>query len=288
MALEDPAHRIRKELAEPIVRYVQEPAARPLVYAFKETPVTPNQVTALSALLAIGAAYLFSLGETRAMIQGGIIFEISLILDSVDGELARAKGLASEWGRIVDGIGDYVSSIAVLIGLMIGLPDSQGALIFMALLIFLRGVTFDYFKESMMNRIKHGYDGPQRDIHKTYEKMTRSPSLILKVYFYYLQFQQWLFRGTWTSPDRYPSTREGRTAEDPWPEQQRWNYYREKRGLIALWKWNGPDLIFFLMALFSCFAVLENYVYWLSVFMLIQMLATFTLHHYLIRNEKNS
>ncbi|MEE9499061.1 MAG: CDP-alcohol phosphatidyltransferase family protein, partial [Nitrospinaceae bacterium] len=120
MSLQNRINQIRKDLTEPVVRWIQEPAARPLVYAFKETPVTPNQITGLSALLAIVAAYFFSLGDVRSMIQGGIIFEISLILDSVDGELARAKGLASEWGRIVDGIGDYVSSIAVLIGLMIG------------------------------------------------------------------------------------------------------------------------------------------------------------------------
>ena len=84
MAPQNPTHQIRKDLTEPIVRYVQEPAARPLVYAFKQTPVTPNQITALSALFAIGAAYLFSLGEARALIQGGIILEISLILDSVE------------------------------------------------------------------------------------------------------------------------------------------------------------------------------------------------------------
>ena len=127
---------VRIELSEPVVRWIQEPAAKPIVYAFKETSVTPNQVTALSALLAIIAAYFFSHGDARSMIQGGIIFEISRILDSVDGELARAKGMASDWGRIVDGIGDYVSSIAILIGLMMGLSDSRGELLLMAFLIF--------------------------------------------------------------------------------------------------------------------------------------------------------
>ena len=155
MSLQEQVNQIRKDLAEPVVRWIQEPAARPLVYAFKHTPVTPNQVTVLSALLAILAAYYFSYGDTRSMIQGGIIFELSLILDSVDGELARAKGMASEWGRIVDGIGDYVSSIAVLIGLIIGLPDFKGSLLILAALILLRGITFDYFKENMISQIKH-------------------------------------------------------------------------------------------------------------------------------------
>ncbi len=286
MSVHDRVDHIRKDLTEPVVRWIQEPAARPLVYAFKETPVTPNQVTALSALLAILAAYFFSLGDARSMIQGGIIFEISLILDSVDGELARAKGMASEWGRLVDGIGDYISSIAVLIGLMIGLPDSRGALLILALLIFLRGITFDYFKESMMNRIKHGHDGSLRDIQTTYEKIHASSSFVLKIYFYYLQFQQLLFRGHWTSFKGYAATR---TATDTaWTEEQRLRYYQGKRPLIVLWKWNGPDLIFFLLALLSCFSILDNYLQWLSGIMLIQLALTFILHHYMIRNEKYS
>lgn len=286
MPLQVRIDQIRKDLTEPVVRWIQEPAARPLVYAFKETPVTPNQVTVLSALLAIVAAYFFSLGDAHSMIQGGIIFEISLILDSVDGELARAKGMASEWGRIVDGIGDYVSSIAVLIGLMVGFPDSKGALLILAFLIFLRGVTFDYFKENMTSRIKYGYDGSQRDIQKTYEKISTSPSFILKIYFYYLQLQQLLFKGYWASLKSYVST--GSSMNTAWPEEQRLRYYQDKRFLIMLWKWNGPDLFFFLMALLSCFSFLEKNLQWLSGIMAIQLVLTFILHHYMIRNEKHS
>jgi phosphatidylglycerophosphate synthase len=286
MSLQNQMNQIRNNLSEPLVRWIQEPAARPLVYAFKETPVTPNQVTALSALLGIAAAYFFSLGDARSMIQGGIIFEISRILDSVDGELARAKGMASDWGRIVDGIGDYVSSIAILTGLMIGLPHSRGELLIMASLIFLRGMTFDYFKENMMSRIKHGYDGSQRDIQSTYEKLSTSPSFTHKVYFYYLQLQQLLFKGHWTSFKNYTSDRS--VADSVWPEDQRLNYYREKQALISLWKWNGPDLIFFLIILFSCFSILDSCLPWLSGIMAFQLVLTFILHHYLIRNEKPS
>ena len=277
---------IRKSLTEPVVQFIQEPAARPLVYAFKHTPVTPNQVTALSALLSIGAAYCFSLGEARSMIQGGIIFEISRILDSVDGELARAKGMASDWGRIVDGIGDYVSSLAILIGLMIGLPNSRGELLIMAFLIFLRGVTFDYFKENMMSRVKYGYDGTQRDIQKTYAKLTVSHSFWLKIYFYYLQFQQCLFGGRWTPLKNYDSN--NKATFSVWPEGQRLFYFKEKQSLIHLWKWNGPDLPFLLLILFICFSVLETCLPWFSAFMTVQLIVTFALHHYMIRNEKSS
>lgn len=82
----------------------------------------------------------------------------------MDGELARAKGMAGGWSRIVDGIGDDVSGMAILIGLMIGIPESRGELMVLTALIFLRGITFDYFKEYMMGRVTYGYDGPGPDL----------------------------------------------------------------------------------------------------------------------------
>lgn len=34
----------------------------------------------------------------------------------------------------------------------------------LATLTFLRGITFDYFKEYMMGRVTYGYDGPGPDL----------------------------------------------------------------------------------------------------------------------------
>ena len=134
-----------------------------------------------------------------------------------------------------------------------------------------------------MSRINHGYDGSQRDIQATYNKLSTTPSFILKVYFYYLQLQQLLFKGHWTFFKNHPSDQS--TADSLWPEEQRLNYFREKQSLISLWKWNGPDLIFFLIILFSCFSILDSCLPWLSGFMATQLVLTFVLHHYLIRNE---
>ena len=82
---------------------------------------------------------------------------------------------------------------------MIGIPESQGELIALAVLILLRGVTSVYFKEYMMCRITYGYDGPKRNNRKTVKTLTGSPALIHKIYLYYLQLQQLLLRGRWLS-----------------------------------------------------------------------------------------
>ena len=42
-----------------------------------------------------------------------------------------------------------------------------------------------------------GFDGVQREIQNTFEKLQQTPSVVLTVYFYYMQVQQLIFRGKW-------------------------------------------------------------------------------------------
>jgi len=275
------------DLVEPVARYIQAPAAVPFVRILKSTPITPNQVTFISVLFALGGACAFSQGSWEGMILGGLLFEFSLILDCVDGQLARAKGLASDWGRLVDGIGDYVSGLAVLAGLMIGFPDTIPWLAALAVLTVLRGISYDYYKENTSTLIHKGYDGSLRDIHTTFKKIQTQPSMIHKIYFYYLQIQQWLFHGRWTSLKNYREADTKDFSENPWTETQREEFRRRHQSLIAVWKWNGVDLVFFLISLFALLGILDQVLPGITCFIAVQFILTFANHHYQIRNEKH-
>ena len=160
MAPQNPTHQICKDLKEPLAvcAGTGRPAAGLRLQANPRHPEPDHRPVRHRARVPVQPR-----GGPEPRF-GGIILEISLILDSVDGELARAKGMASEWGRIVDGIGDDVSGMAILVELMIGVPESRGDLMVLTALIFLRGITFDYFKEYMMGRVTYGYDGPGPDL----------------------------------------------------------------------------------------------------------------------------
>ncbi len=93
------------DLVEPLNRYFHIPVAGILVGPLRYSPVTPNQVTAVSVVFGLAAAYGFSLGTSPGLVLGGLLLEISLILDCVDGQLARAKNMASDLGRLIDGVG---------------------------------------------------------------------------------------------------------------------------------------------------------------------------------------
>lgn len=100
--------------------------ARRLVTPLRRTPVTPNQITALSLGLAIAAGALFSTGSARAAAWAAGLFALGRFLDHADGELARLQGRASRFGYYFDYAVGALSSAALFVGIGIGFP--HGAL----------------------------------------------------------------------------------------------------------------------------------------------------------------
>ena len=61
--------------------------------------MTPNMVTAIGAVLCVAAFFLFWNGWYWTGIAAGFGF---MVLDTVDGKLARCTGQSSKWGNIFD------------------------------------------------------------------------------------------------------------------------------------------------------------------------------------------
>lgn len=80
-------------------------------------PVTPNQWTFLSLLLGWVALYGISLGSYRAGLAGALFFQLFYIVDNWDGEVARLKGLSSQWGGWFDVGVDGVVQVALPLAL---------------------------------------------------------------------------------------------------------------------------------------------------------------------------
>jgi phosphatidylglycerophosphate synthase len=64
-----------------------------------EAGMTPNTVTAIGALLCVLAFFLFWNGAYWLGILAAFIF---MVLDTVDGKLARCTGTSSKWGEVFD------------------------------------------------------------------------------------------------------------------------------------------------------------------------------------------
>ena len=61
--------------------------------------LTPNFITLIGAILCVLAFYLFWHGQYWLGVASGVIF---MVLDTVDGKLARCTGASSKWGNVFD------------------------------------------------------------------------------------------------------------------------------------------------------------------------------------------
>jgi phosphatidylglycerophosphate synthase len=64
-----------------------------------EAGLTPNMITAVGAILCLAAFWLFWTGDYWWGIAAGFVF---MVLDTVDGKLARCTGASSKWGNVFD------------------------------------------------------------------------------------------------------------------------------------------------------------------------------------------
>ena len=123
---------------ELINTYLLRPIAGLIVRLLYPTPVTPNQVTIASTVAGIVAAFFYLDGTPGAVAAAGLLVTLKDLLDSADGQLARAKGTYSRIGRFLDSIGDFVVDAAVFgaIGAMLFRTTGAWESLALALLAF--------------------------------------------------------------------------------------------------------------------------------------------------------
>ena len=80
-----------------------------------EKNVSPNSITFLSLFIGFAAAYLAS---QSFYLAGGILFLCSLILDCVDGEIARYKMEFTQLGAWLDALSDRVKEFIYIFSLL--------------------------------------------------------------------------------------------------------------------------------------------------------------------------
>lgn len=101
-------------LEGPVSRHVNRRLSVPIASAVAHTPVTPNQVSALALAMALACVPLLAAGRN---IEAGVLIQASSIVDGVDGDLARAKGMASKFGGLFDAALDRYADAAIAGGL---------------------------------------------------------------------------------------------------------------------------------------------------------------------------
>lgn len=85
--------------------------------ALQPTEVSADQVTLWAILIGVVAGHLFLYRDPWVNAMGFLLFVVSDVFDSADGQLARLRGTSSRLGRTLDGLGDHVRFLSLYIHL---------------------------------------------------------------------------------------------------------------------------------------------------------------------------
>jgi phosphatidylglycerophosphate synthase len=99
-----------------ISRYLNRRISDPVAGLLARTRLTPNQVTWATLGIAVLSFGSFFLGYN---ILGGLLAQLTAIVDGVDGSLARIKGMVSEFGGFLDSVTDRYADMLIVLGLIL-------------------------------------------------------------------------------------------------------------------------------------------------------------------------
>jgi phosphatidylglycerophosphate synthase len=96
--------------------YFFRPLGMVVARAARALRLTPTFITVFGAIVGVaGGALLY---DARLAFAGFALIILHSILDSSDGQLARMTGQVTELGRLLDGVGGYVTHAAIYIAIV--------------------------------------------------------------------------------------------------------------------------------------------------------------------------
>jgi len=145
--------------------WVCRPPAAAVVYGLKGTRITPNQVTILSVLVCAGAGAMFiTLPGRLWAVAAALVFELSFVLDCVDGQLARLRKRASPLGHLFDFLMDEIKAMLIFGCVAVRLWRFEGDQLYLvAGIAGLFALASGISMTSFMRRPEYGAKPPSED-----------------------------------------------------------------------------------------------------------------------------
>ena len=235
-------------IEEPLHLYLFRPVAFVLVKLIYRFPLTPNQISFLSMITGIASGIFFFFGDATSFLYGGLLYGFAYILDCVDGMVARLKKTGTPVGRIIDGAGDYVNSVAVYTGFALGLaragyelPASPYLLVALAGASFiLHSIIVDYYRKEFMAHALGKANSVREDIKLSSSRLEKLKQdkgkhfekLLLRMYIKYSNIQI----------IKTPKKRKFNRKE----------YYDANISLLRLWNWIATPTTVLVLVVSSC------------------------------------
>jgi phosphatidylglycerophosphate synthase len=135
---------IKSSISDELINtYGLRPIAGLVVQSLYKTQVTPNQVTIASIIAGLIAAALYTNDSHVTIACAGLLVTLKDVLDSADGQLARAKQQYTRSGRFLDSIGDFLVNATIFSAIGYTLSTRHGSWEYgIFALLGLVGITF--------------------------------------------------------------------------------------------------------------------------------------------------
>jgi len=91
-----------------------------------KTPITANQVTIISIFVGLTGGLFLALGKSSFYLIGALLYNFSVVLDVVDGEIARYRGTSGMRGQYLDLLAHYFISASIFACLSFSLYKDLG------------------------------------------------------------------------------------------------------------------------------------------------------------------
>jgi hypothetical protein len=170
-----------KEVEEILDLLFYRPLAFLIVKAVYRTKITPNHLTIVSILMGVIGGCLYSVGTPAYFTAGALFYLAFNILDCSDGQLARLKKNGTAAGKIIDGISDYIATIAIYIGVALGFANHTANPSFWWIMLILtglsngiHGVLLDFYRNRFIDYVqghKSTFEEGIDEFRKEHEKL---------------------------------------------------------------------------------------------------------------------
>ena len=99
-----------------ISRHINRKLSDPIARILARTRLTPNQASWGAMGIAVFAFVSLVMGQN---ILGGILIQLSSVIDGVDGSIARLKGMTSVFGGFLDSVLDRYADALIVLGMIL-------------------------------------------------------------------------------------------------------------------------------------------------------------------------
>jgi phosphatidylglycerophosphate synthase len=123
----------------PLARYLDRHLSWRISIRLARTPIKPNHVTLANTALGLMSACMFASTSYWVRLLASLLFLFSIIVDGVDGELARLTMTESKFGGVLDTVTDNVVHVAMFAGILWGCYRVSGSIAYLYLIPIVLG-----------------------------------------------------------------------------------------------------------------------------------------------------